>query len=63
MSDFIGRYTTAHSPTEWAELKKELTAYFGEVTDPQQALSMLRRTRQKHTEGVQVYAYLKNKKW
>ena len=27
-----------------------------QVTDPQQALSMLRRTRQKHTEGVQVYA-------
>ena len=26
------------------------------MTDPQQALSMLRRTRQKHTEGVQVYA-------
>ena len=56
VSDFIGRYTTAHSPTVWADLKKELTAYFGEVTDPQQALSMLRRTRQKHTEGVQVYA-------
>ena len=26
------------------------------MTDPQQALSMLRQTRQKHTEGVQVYA-------
>ena len=56
MSHFIGRYSAAHLPTVWADLKKELTAYFGEVTDPQQALSMSRWTRQKHAEGVQVYA-------
>ena len=55
VSHFIGRYTAAHSSTVWADLKKR-TAYFEEVTDPQQALSMLRWTRQKHAEGVQLYA-------
>ena len=28
VSDFIGRYSTAQSPTVWANLKEELTAYF-----------------------------------
>ena len=45
VSHFLGIYTAAHSPAVWADLKKELTAYYGEVTDPQQALSMLGWTR------------------
>ena len=57
VSDFINRYIDQQGGTvEWSELKKELTAYFGEITDPQQALLMLRKLKQKRDEGVQIYA-------
>lgn len=56
VSDFILRHTRAAPKSTWEELKAELQAHFGAVIDAQHALHLLRRTRQKHGESVQVFA-------
>jgi hypothetical protein len=53
-SDFIGRYIEGHNPTQWAALKPELQAHFAEVTDPQHALYVLRKTTQ-GKDSAQVF--------
>lgn len=56
VSDFLKRHLAANEGQAWADIKKELTARFAEVTDTQYALSLLRKVRQKPQETIQVYA-------
>ena len=56
VSDFIHRYSTANPDCSWQNLKDELTSRFAEITDSQHAMSILRKTKQKHPESVQIYA-------
>lgn len=56
VSDFIQRFMADHPEAKWGELKRELTARFGEITDPQHALSILRHIKQKREENVQMYS-------
>ena len=56
VSDFIQRYMLSNPQHTWDQLKAELTARFGEITDPQHALSLLRHIKQKKDENVQMYS-------
>ena len=56
VSDFIHRYITANPNHTWAQVKNELSARFSEIQDSQHAFTILRQTRQKPHETVQVFA-------
>ena len=56
VSDFLKRYLEANPQHTWLQVKTELTARFSEVTDPQHALMLLRKVKQRQGENVQVYA-------
>ena len=56
VSDFIKRYITNNSNNTWNQLKVELTMRFGEISDSDQALKMLREIKQYRDENVQWYA-------
>ena len=56
VSGFIERYMTANPQNTWEQLKRQLSVRFSEVTDPQHALSLLRKIRQKPGENIQVFA-------
>lgn len=56
VSDFLKRHLAENQGQAWADIKKELTSRFAEVTDNQYALSLLRKVRQKQGESIQVYA-------
>lgn len=56
VSDYIQRYLINNAEATWQQLKADLTMRFGDVTDPQHALRMLRDVRQKKGENVQCYA-------
>mgnify|MGYP006878681023 CR=1 FL=1 len=60
VADFIKRYIdevgVAGTRPNWQDLKKLLQKRFAEVTDPQQATALLRRTRQGPQESVQMFA-------
>ena len=56
VSDFIKRYLQDHPRRTWQQLQEEIILRFSEVTDPQHALMLLRKVRQKEGESVQVYA-------
>ena len=56
VSDFIERYITINANNTWEQLKAELTLRFAEISDPQQALKMLREIKQKREENVQCFA-------
>lgn len=56
VSGFIQRYMTANPNNNWNQLKTQLAVRFSEVTDPQFALSLLRKTKQKPGENIQLYA-------
>ena len=56
VSDFIHIYSTADPGCSWQNLKGELTSRFAEITDSQHAMSVLRKTKQKHSESIQIYA-------
>lgn len=56
VSDFMKRYTDAHSRHTWNDIKVELQARFAEVIDPQHALLLLRKVRLRSSEPIQVYA-------
>ena len=56
VSDFIHRYSTANPDCSWQKLKDELTSRFAEITDSPHAISVLRKTKQKHSKSVQIYA-------
>ena len=58
--DFIKRYLetlgTEDDTPSWEDLKKLLKNRFAEITDAQQAMALLRKTKQKDTESVQIYS-------
>lgn len=56
VSDFLVRCYKNDSRCTWEDILKELKARFGEIVDSQHGLQVLRTTRQKATETVQVYA-------
>ena len=56
VSDFIHCYITANPNNICNQLKKELSARFSEMQDSKHAFTLLRPTKQKPSETVQVYA-------
>lgn len=56
VSDFLKRYLETNPDHNWVQIRTELTGRFAEVTDPQHALMLLRKVRQKPNENIQVYA-------
>ena len=56
VSDFIHCYITANPNNTWNQLKNELSARFSEIQDSKHAFTLLRQTKQKPSETVQVYA-------
>ena len=55
--DFIRRYLdTLDEEPSWNDLKKLLKQRFAEVTDAQQAMALLRKTRQTDSESVQIFS-------
>ena len=56
VSDFFKRHMDVHPRQTWAETKVELARRFAEVVDPQHALLLLRKVKQRPGETVQVYA-------
>ena len=60
VGDFIKRYLdeteASESVASWNDLKKLLKNRFSEITDPQHALAIMRRTKQFDGESVQLFA-------
>ena len=58
VSEFIGRCVreVPGGQVDWRRLKKELAHRFGDIVDPQYALALLQKERQKKDESVQFYA-------
>ena len=56
VSGYIGEYIEATPDAKFDNLKIALRKRFSDVTDRSQALAMLRNIKQKHGEGIQVYA-------
>lgn len=56
VSDFMKRFMDANPRHTWRDIKIELQARFAEVIDPQHALLLLRKVRQRSSEPIQVYA-------
>lgn len=59
VGDFIKRYIESmeeEGVLSWDDLKKLLRQRFAEITDSQQAMALLRKTKQKDTESVQIYS-------
>ena len=46
----------ANPHNTWEQLKRQLIARFSDVKDPQFALSLLRKLKQKQGENIQVFA-------
>ena len=55
VSDFIDRYIAAHPQGTFQAFKDELKARFGGVSDESQAMTLLRRLKQKAGETVQSF--------
>ncbi|VDI37075.1 Hypothetical predicted protein [Mytilus galloprovincialis] len=60
VGDFIRRYLAekeeAREDPSLVELKPSLTRRFAEINDQHQAFAILRKTKQKHNESVQLYS-------
>ena len=56
IAEFIHRYLNRPNPGDWPALKKELSARFAEISDPQHALALLKQIRQHKNEGIPVFA-------
>lgn len=56
VSDFIQRFLTERSKSNWVQLKQELTTRFAEVSDQMHAFTLLRSVKQNSGESVQIYA-------
>ena len=56
VSDFLVRSFKNDARRSWDDVLTELKARFGEIVDSQHGLQVLRTTRQKSTENVQIYA-------
>ena len=55
-SDFIDRFLRERPQATWGEMKQELTVRFAEIVDPQHALTLLRKIKQRPKESVQLFA-------
>ena len=55
-SDFIDRFLRERPQAAWGEMKQELTVRFAEIVDPQHALTLLRKIKQRPKESVQLFA-------
>ena len=60
VGDYIKRYLDETDASEeipsWNDLKESLKNRFAEITDPQHALAVMRKTRQNSNESVQLFA-------
>ncbi|MES9879658.1 MAG: hypothetical protein ABW185_02110 [Sedimenticola sp.] len=56
VSDYLKRYLAENPNNDWTAVKADLTSRFADIVDPQHALLLLRRVKQKPSESVQVYA-------
>lgn len=60
VGDFIRRYLQEKEEqgrnADWDNLKKHLSSRFADITDAHQAFAVLRKTKQKPNESVQLYA-------
>ena len=56
VSGLIERYMNANPHNTSEQLKRQLTACFSDVTDPQFALQLLRKLKQRQGENIQVFA-------
>ena len=56
VSDYIHRFLTDDTTGTWTDLKEQLKLRFAEIQDPQYAFSLLKTTKQKTDENVQIYA-------
>ena len=56
VSDFIQRYSQQNDNVPWDNLKRGLTTWFADITDAQHAMFVLRRTKQKAAETVQLFS-------
>ena len=56
VSDFIGRQLKSSPNESWAELKRQLTTRFGEITDEHHAFALLQKFRQRREESVPLFA-------
>lgn len=56
VSDYIHRFLTDDPTGTWTDLKEQLKLRFAEIQDPQYAFSLLKTTKQKTDENVQIYA-------
>ena len=56
VSDYIHRFLTDDPTGTWTDLKEQLKLRFAEIQDPQYAFSLLKTTKQRTDENVQIYA-------
>jgi hypothetical protein len=56
VSGFIQRYLTSYPGNTFAQLRQELASRFGEISDAQHALTLLRSVKQKSGENIQLFA-------
>ena len=56
VSDYLQRILAEQAGITWAQLKRGLAARFGDVTDNQHALTLLRKIKQRADENIQVFA-------
>lgn len=56
VSDFINRWLNANPLGLWVDLKAEIAARFGEFSDTQHCLTLLRKNKQRKDENIQVYS-------
>ena len=55
-SDFIDRFLRERPQAAWGEMKQELSVRFAEIVDPQYALTLLRKIKQRPKQSVQLFA-------
>ena len=56
MSDFVGRHIQSQVEETWDDLKTQLKARFGEISDPRHAFALLQKCMQRKDETVASYA-------
>lgn len=52
MCEFVKRYLSTNRDVKYENLKEELRIRYGEITDPQHALRLLRNIKQQGGENV-----------
>lgn len=53
--EFLKRYLTDNNSVRYEQLKAKLRSRYGEITDPQYALKLLRNVRQRQGENIATY--------